>query len=131
MAPITIAVDAMGGDHGLAVTLPAVAQFIKQNQRAKILLVGQEQAIRSQLATFRLDNEARVSIIHASEVEAMDDQHSVALMEKRDSSMRIAAQLLKQQKTQAMFSSGNTGALLAVSRLVLRTRPGIDWSVIC
>lgn len=131
MAPITIAVDAMGGDHGLAVTLPAVAQFIRQNQRANVLLVGQEQAIQAQLATFQLHNEPRVTLVHASEVVTMDDPLNVALRQKRDSSMRVAAQLVKQQQAHAMVSAGNTGALMAVSRLVLRTLPGIDRPAIC
>src|SRR5699024_12467480 len=107
MAPITIAVDAMGGDHGLAVTLPAVAQFIKQNQRAKALLVGQEQAIRSQLATFRPDNEERIRIMHASGVVAMDERITVAVRHKRDSAISIAPHLLKQQQVQASVRTRN------------------------
>lgn len=131
MAPIIIAVDAMGGDHGLAVTLPAVAQFIRANQRTKVLLVGQESAIKAQLSIHQLHNEPRVTIVPASEVVAMDDPINVALRQKRNSSMRVAAQMVKEQQAHAMVSAGNTGALMAVSRLVLRTLPGIDRPAIC
>src|SRR5699024_5027388 len=131
MAPITIAVDAMGGDHGLAVTLPAVKKLLANNPNAKVLLVGIENQLKEALLELGLANETRLKLVHASEVVEMDDALSVALRQKRDSSMRVAAQLVKKGEASAMVSAGNTGALMAVSRLVLRTLPGIDRPAIC
>ncbi len=122
---ITLAVDCMGGDHGLVVTLPAVTQFLSREPEARFVLVGQQAAIEAALpAALRAD--PRITIHHASEVVAMDDAIEVALRRKRDSSMRVAVELVKKGVADAAISAGNTGALMAISRYVLKTLDGID-----
>jgi phosphate acyltransferase len=116
---ITLAVDCMGGDHGVASTLPACHAFLEAHPQARLLLVGQAQA----LAHFK---HPRASIVTASEVVAMDDALEVALRKKKDSSMRMAISQVKSGAAQAAVSSGNTGALMAIARYVLKTLDGID-----
>ena len=128
---ITLAVDAMGGDHGINVTLPAVARFLHRHPKAKVLLVGQEAPIQQQLSQYHLANHSRVEIIPAQDVITMEDDLATALRRKRNSSMRVAAEQVKHAQAQAMVSAGNTGALMAVSRMVLKTLPGIDRPAIC
>jgi len=120
---ITIAVDCMGGDHGPSVTLPACAAFLASHPQARLLLVGLPDAL-SQLPP-GLDP-ARVQVVTASEVVTMDDPLEVALRRKRDSSMRVAINQVKDGAAQAAVSAGNTGALMATARFVLKTIPGID-----
>ena len=131
VANVTIAVDVMGGDHGLPVTLPAVAQALAGHKDINVLLVGDEAQVQSQLGQFGLANHDRVSVVHASQVVEMDDPVAVALRNKRDSSMRVAINQVKEGVAQAAVSAGNTGALMAVSRFVLKTLPGIDRPAIC
>lgn len=114
-----IAVDCMGGDHGLSVTLPACRAFLDAHPQARVLLVGKAQ----DLAGF---NHPRASVVPATEVVAMDDTLEVALRKKRDSSMRIAIEQVKAGNAQAAVSAGNTGALMAIARFVLKTLVGID-----
>lgn len=114
----------MGGDHGLSVTLPAVLSLLSRRPELQVVLVGQEAAIRSALPAGA--DTSRLSIRHASEVVAMDDPVEVALRRKKDSSMRIAIELVKLGEADAAVSAGNTGALMAISRYVLKTIAGID-----
>lgn len=124
--PITIAVDVMGGDHGLTVTLPACADFLAAHTDVRLLLVGNEAEIRAYWAKYRLDASEHCEIVHASEVVAMDDSVETAMRHKKDSSMRIAISAVKDVRADAVVSAGNTGALMAVARFVLKTLDGID-----
>ena len=116
---ITLAVDCMGGDHGPRVTLAACRRFLVQHPQARLLLVGQPEALTGWTDT-------RGQIVAASEVVGMDDPIEVALRRKKDSSMRIAIEQVKLGAAQAAVSAGNTGALMAISRYVLKTMDGID-----
>ncbi len=116
---ITIAVDCMGGDHGPSVTLPACRHFLDKHPDVSLLLVGLPQA----LAGF---SHARVKLVKASEVVAMDDPLEVALRRKKDSSMRVAIEQVKDGTAQVAVSAGNTAALMAIARYVLKTLDGID-----
>ena len=125
---IRVAIDAMGGDHGLVVTIPAAVEFLERNPSASVLLVGQspriEAALGQQSAFPRL--KSRIQIRHTDEVVAMDDPPAVALKGKRRSSMRLALEAVSDGEAQAAVSAGNTGALMAISRYVLKTLEGID-----
>ena len=120
---ITVAVDCMGGDVGPAVTLPACAAFLASHPNAQLLLVGQPAAFA---AWPQVLNNVRCSVVPASEVVAMDDPVEVALRRKKDSSMRVAITQVKDGTAHAMVSAGNTGALMAIARYVLKTLDGID-----
>ena len=109
----------MGGDHGPVVTLPACRRFLDTHPDTELLLVGQPQA----LAAF---SHARARIAPASEVVGMDDAIEVALRKKKDSSMRVAIQQVKDGAAQAALSAGNTGALMAIARYLLKTLDGIE-----
>lgn len=123
---ITIALDAMGGDHGVAVTVPAALATLKHQTELKLILVGQREAIEAELASQRAASSDRIAIHHAAEVVAMDEPPAQALRSKKDSSMRVAINLVKEGAAQAAVSAGNTGALMATARFVLKTLPGID-----
>jgi len=118
-----LAVDCMGGDHGVSVTLPACEVFLNRHPDARLLLVGQADAAAQSPV---LMSSGRCEWVHATEVVAMDDPVEVALRRKKDSSMRIAIQQVKDGKAQAAVSAGNTGALMAIARYVLKTLDGID-----
>jgi phosphate acyltransferase len=128
---ITIAVDAMGGDHGPTVIVPAALQVLKQHDSLKLILVGDSEVLRQQLqhhqkkSALALD-ESRLVIHHTTQCVAMDESPSVALRTKKDSSMRVAINLVKDGSANACVSAGNTGALMATARFVLKTLPGID-----
>ena len=92
---VTIVLDAMGGDHGAHVTVPAAASFLASNPEARIILVGQEPLVRAEMKAAGLNADARVRVQHASEVVAMDESIATALRGKRDSSMRVAIDLIK------------------------------------
>jgi phosphate acyltransferase len=124
--PITVAVDAMGGDHGPSVTLPAALEFLERNPDARVVAVGLEAPLKAALARLRSPAASRLTIQPASEVVEMHEQPSVALRTKKDSSMRVAINLVKYGTAQACVSAGNTGALMAISRFVLKTLPGVD-----
>jgi len=123
---VTIAVDAMGGDHGPPVTVAASLQFLEQAQEALIVLVGNEAALRKCLAPLRSAALDRIRVQPASETVEMYEAPADALRHKKDSSMRVAINLVKDGTAQACVSAGNTGALMAISRFVLKTLPGID-----
>lgn len=128
---IKISIDCMGGDHGLPVTIPAAISFVNREPDAELILVGLEDQIRAELQKHKALNHPRLSILHASEVVTMDDALEVALRRKKDSSMRVAIQLVKDEKAQACVSAGNTGALMAISRYVLKTMSGVERPAIC
>ena len=109
----------MGGDHGPRVTLAACRQFLENHLDAQLLLVGQPEA----LGGF---SHPRATVVAASEVVSMDDPVEVALRKKKDSSMRIAIQQVKIGAAAAALSAGNTGALMAIARYLLKTLDGID-----
>jgi len=121
----------MGGDHGPSVTIPAALSFLKQQPDAELILVGVEETLRAELKKHHAENTPRLSIKHASEVVAMDDPIEVALRRKKDSSMRVAVELVKEGGAHVCVSAGNTGALMAVSRYVLKTMAGVDRPAIC
>lgn len=116
---ITIAVDCMGGDHGPRVTLAACRHFLERHEDAELLLVG----LPEPLAGFA---HGRARLVPAAEVVGMDDPIEVALRRKKDSSMRVAIEQVKAGAAQAAVSAGNTGALMAIARYVLKTLDGID-----
>ena len=123
---VRIAIDCMGGDHGLPVTVPAAVKFLAHEPDASLLLVGREDEIRAALAKAGPHDAARIEVRAASEVVAMDDPPAVALRGKRDSSMRVAIEAVKSGDAQACVSAGNTGALMAIARFVLKMLEGID-----
>ena len=116
---ITLAVDCMGGDHGPPVTLAACRKFLERHADARLLLVGLPDSLRS----FAHE---RAAMVPASEVVTMDDPIEVALRKKKDSSMRVAIQQVKDGTAAAAVSAGNTGALMAIARYLLKTLEGID-----
>ncbi|HBZ08009.1 MULTISPECIES: phosphate acyltransferase PlsX [Massilia] len=128
---IKISIDCMGGDHGPSVTIPAALSFLKQQPEAELILVGLEDVLRAELKKHNADANPRLTVKHASEVVAMDDPVEVALRRKKDSSMRVAVELVKDGTANACVSAGNTGALMAVSRYVLKTMAGVDRPAIC
>jgi glycerol-3-phosphate acyltransferase PlsX len=123
---IRIAIDCMGGDAGLPVTIPAAVEFAQQFPDTRLLLVGLPDQIEAALAGQRRVPRDRIEIVPASEVVTMDDPVEVALRRKKDSSMRLAAQAVKDGRADACVSAGNTGAWMAISRYVLKTLDGID-----
>ncbi|MGO4479616.1 phosphate acyltransferase PlsX [Massilia sp. 2TAF26] len=128
---ITISIDCMGGDHGPSVTIPAALAFLKHQPEAELILVGLEDQVRAELKKHHADSSPRLSIRHATEVVAMDDPIEVALRRKKDSSMRVAIELVKDGKADVCVSAGNTGALMAISRYVLKTMADVDRPAIC
>ncbi|HEY7675303.1 MAG TPA: phosphate acyltransferase PlsX [Burkholderiales bacterium] len=122
----TVAIDCMGGDHGAHVTVPAALRCLKSNPDVDIVLVGLRDAIESELKACGAESGPRLRVHHASEVVSMGESPALALRNKKDSSMRVAVDLVKSGEAQACVSAGNTGALMAVSRFVLKTLPGID-----
>ncbi|MBI4997736.1 MAG: phosphate acyltransferase PlsX, partial [Rhodocyclales bacterium] len=122
---ITIAVDCMGGDHGPSVTVPAVFEFLRRDPDCATIMVGREEVLRPLLDEAPEFGD-RLRLHHASEVVEMHEPVASALRTKKDSSMRVVADLVKQGVANAAISAGNTGALMAISRFVLKTLPGID-----
>ncbi len=116
----------MGGDHGPHVTVPSVIEYLRQDQETDIVLVGIQDAIEAELRACNTELSPRLRIHPASEVVGMDEPPALALRNKKDSSMRVSINLVKSGEAHACVSAGNTGALLATSRFVLKTIPGID-----
>lgn len=114
----------MGGDHGPKVVVPAALRFLKNDADCSLVLVGREDAIRPHLPPGGLP--ARLRVQHASQEVGMDELPSRALRGKKDSSMRVAIDLVKRGEADACVSAGNTGALMATARFVLKTLPNID-----
>lgn len=123
-SPVTLALDAMGGDHGPSVVVPAALNYAKANPDCRLVLVGQEPEVRACLPGG--EPPERISVRHATQVVGMDELPSAALRGKKDSSMRVAINLVKEGDADACVSAGNTGALMATARFVLKTIPGID-----
>lgn len=127
----TLAIDAMGGDFGVSTTVPAAIQFLYEDtaKRHKIILVGNENQINQQIEQHQgreLVSKGLLEVLHASEVVDMDESPALALKRKKDSSMRVAINLVKAGTAQAAVSAGNTGALMATARFVLKTIKGVD-----
>ena len=123
---VTVAIDCMGGDHGAHVTVPAVLKYLADDPESAFVLVGQQPAIEAELARLGARPSERLRVRHAADVVQMDDPPATALRGKKDSSMRVAIDLVKSGEAHACVSAGNTGALMAISRFVLKTLPGID-----
>ncbi len=127
----TIALDAMGGDHGVTVVVPAAVAALRRHPGLCLILVGDEGHIQDALAQCGAAVGERLRIVHASQQVGMDEPPSQALRYKKDSSMRVALELVKRGEADACVSAGNTGALMATARYVLKTLPGIDRPAIC
>ncbi len=123
---MTLALDGMGGDHGPEVVIPAALSMLRKNEDLQLILVGDRDALNQELARARPELKTRITVRHASQVVGMDELPSQALRSKKDSSMRVAINLVKSGEADACVSAGNTGALMATSRFVLKTLPGID-----
>jgi len=123
---VTIAIDAMGGDVGPAVTVPASLSMLRQHPQLQLRLVGQQDVLNAVLARQDAYPRDRLTVVHASETVGMDESPAKALRNKKDSSMRVAINLVRDGEAQACVSAGNTGALMATARFVLKTPAGID-----
>jgi len=121
----------MGGDFGPAVIVPAALHMIASHRDIELTLVGDEALLGDFLHQHGAGAGDRLHVHHASEVVEMDEMPSQALRGKKDSSMRVAIQLVKAGQADACVSAGNTGALMAIARFVLKTLPGIDRPAIC
>jgi glycerol-3-phosphate acyltransferase PlsX len=128
---ISIALDAMGGDSGLDVVVPAAITSLSQHPDVRIILVGDESRLAAAVAAAGASANPRLSIHHASQQVEMDELASAAMRNKKDSSMRVALDLVKEGVAHACVSAGNTGALMATSRFVLKMLPGIERPAIC
>lgn len=125
--PINIALDAMGGDHGPCVVVPGAISALKQHKNLHLILVGDEGEINSHLDAGKGGKfKDRITVKHATQKVEMDESPAQALRSKKDSSMRVAINLVKEKEAAACVSAGNTGALMAIARFVLKTLPGID-----
>ena len=122
----SIAIDAMGGDYGIKVTVPASIQILHQFPEINIILVGKEEGIKKILTKLKEANHPRITIVNALESVEMDESPQSALKNKKKSSMRLAINLVKTNKAAACVSSGNTGALMATARFVLKMLPSIE-----
>lgn len=123
---LTISLDAMGGDHGPSVVVPAAVSVINETPNLRLILVGQKQILESALSKETGAGKDRIRVFHASQEVTMDESPAVVLRTKKDSSMRVAINLVREGVAQACVSAGNTGALMATARFVLKTIPGID-----
>ena len=121
---LTIALDAMGGDHGPQVVVPAALQYLRHTTATDLILVGKEEQIAPLLDGS--DVRERLRVRHATQEVGMDELPSKALRGKKDSSMRVALDLVKSGEAHACVSAGNTGALMATARFVLKTLPMVD-----
>ena len=121
----------MGGDYGPAEIVPAALHALQEHQDLELILVGQEPAIRRLLQVDGAQAGDRIEIVHAPEVVEMHEQPSAVLRTKKESSMRLAIELVKDGRAQACVSAGNTGALMALARHILKMLPGVDRPAIC
>lgn len=126
-----IAIDTMSGDNGLEAVVPAAINFLKEHDDTTLTLVGDETLLSAELARLKQSLNEHLKIQHASQVVTMDEAPAQALRGKKDSSMRVAINLVKAGEADAAVSAGNTGALMATGRFVLRMLPGIDRPAIC
>jgi len=123
---LKVAIDCMGGDHGAHVTVPAALGLARRDPAVSFILVGRQEIIQRELAAHQFVPDARVRIEHANEMVEMNESPVAAMRGKKDSSMRVAINLVERGEAAACVSAGNTGALMAISRFVLKTLPGID-----
>ncbi|MEZ5540746.1 MAG: phosphate acyltransferase PlsX [Pseudomonadota bacterium] len=130
-SPLTIALDAMGGDIGCGVVVPAAMLALEQHSDINIILVGDSAILQAALQRAGGADNPRLRVAHASQCVDMDELPSHALRNKKDSSMRVAINLVKEGGAHACVSAGNTGALMATARFVLKMLPGIDRPAIC
>jgi phosphate acyltransferase len=128
---ICIALDAMGGDHGSSEIVPAALFCLEKHKNLELILVGDESILENRLAEHGAAVSDRLRLVHSTEVVEMHELPSLALRNKKDSSMRIAIQQVKERHAAACVSAGNTGALMAMARYVLKMLPGIDRPAIC
>lgn len=128
---VTIALDAIGGDHGPEVTVEAALYMLRETSQLRLILVGDHEILNAQLHRSRIGHDSRLTVHHASQRVEMDESPAQALRTKKDSSMRVAINLVKEGAADACVSAGNTGALMATARYVLKTLPGIDRPAIC
>lgn len=128
---LCVAIDCMGGDHGPEVTVPAAFDFLRLTPEAQVVLVGKAEILEVLVARQDRLLAARCAIRDARQVVEMDESPALAMRNKRDSSMRVAIDLVKDGVAQACVSAGNTGALMATSRFVLKMLPRIDRPAIC
>lgn len=128
---VTISLDCMGGDFGVSIVVPAALDALSKYKHLSLILVGDEDAINKELADKSAKLSSRLEIQHATQVVGSSEAPSLALRGKKDSSMRVAINLVKEGRAQASVSAGNTGALMATARFVLKTLPGIDRPAIC
>ncbi|RTR32049.1 phosphate acyltransferase PlsX [Shewanella atlantica] len=126
MTNLTLALDAMGGDYGPRITVPAALQALRLYSFLNFYLVGNKTDIEKYLSQVESDVLRRIEIIHTTEVVTMSDRPAHALRNRKQSSMRLAIELVRDGKAQACLSAGNTGALMAMSKVLLKTLPGID-----
>ncbi|WP_292567877.1 phosphate acyltransferase PlsX [Methylomonas sp.] len=122
----TLSIDAMGGDFGPQVTIPASLACLRKNPQLSLIMVGDQAVLNDMLSEALLEFKDRISIQHASQVVEMDEPPQKALKNKKDSSMRVAINLVKDGRADACVSAGNTGALMATARFVLKMIPGIE-----
>ncbi len=122
----TVAIDCMGGDHGPSVSVPAALNFRKSHARGNIILVGSKDAIEGELSLCHAVAGPHLRVHSTSQEVGMDEAPASALRGKKDSSMRVAVNMVKSGEANACVSAGNTGALMAISHFVLKTLPGID-----
>ena len=132
----TISIDAMGGDHGPSATIPAALQFLGRASDCRVLLVGNPDVIRAELKRAHADDlvgrdSPRLKVVEANEVVGMDEDIRSAIRNKKNSSMRVAIDLVKSGEADACVSAGNTGALMGTAKFVLKTLSGIDRPAIC
>ena len=123
--PVTIAIDVNGGDQGVDVSVPAALAMLKQRDELRLILVGKREMIEPSVASLGRVAD-RVRIEDAREVVEMSESPADALRKKKNSSMRVAINMVKERHASACVSAGNTGALMATARFVLKTLPGID-----
>lgn len=132
---ITISLDTMGGDFGPDSAIPAAYEILKKYRHVNLILTGDEAVINSKLEEYKsqytVKDPSRISVHHTTQVVGSNEAPSAALRSKKDSSMRVAINLVKQGDADACVSAGNTGALMATARFVLKTLPGIDRPAIC
>ena len=126
MTNLTLALDAMGGDHGPHITVPASLQALRLSSFLRIILVGNQAEITPYLSHAEHSVRSRIEILHTTEVVSMSDRPVYALRNRKQSSMRLAIELVRDGKADACLSAGNTGALMAISKVLLKTLPGID-----
>ncbi|HVY22078.1 MAG TPA: phosphate acyltransferase PlsX [Steroidobacteraceae bacterium] len=125
-APLTLAVDAMGGDIGPTAIVPAVLEVLAEQQDVQCILVGQQSVIDQLWMQHGKPFSDRLRVLHAEQIVEMGERAQDALRKKKDSSMRVAIDLVKEGRAHACVSAGNTGALMATARFVLKTIAGVD-----